>query len=303
MKRILFLLCVLHSLCTMAQTPLWQWIKINGSYGNINNNDLPEGTLQMGTDAFGNIYGISSISSFGRFVDTLYEPNGVGYDDFCVFSYRCDGTFRWVRFFGSNNDDRPCGIVVSPSGDVFVTGGVAVGPFGDAHFGDTIIYQNSTYMKFSFVANLDSMGHTQWLNLPGPDVNYDKHNFVATEFDASGLPVALVHFEDSTLWNGFPIPQPGHYLLTFNPSTGSLIKATRLDFFYPYHMQRNLKFSFDRENSTYLSCYFAGSITLGFDTVVNPNISGAMTTILAKFDSTGQKIWHQVVGGGVKPYS
>lgn len=297
MKRILLLLLMIYSLGSVGQAPLWQWIKINGSYGSINTNGFRESTRQIGSDAFGNLYGVSFISSFGRFVDTLYEPNGMGYDDFCVFSYRCDGTFRWVKFFGSNNDDRPCGIVVSPTGDVFVTGGVVVGPFGNAHFGDSIVYQNSTYSKFSFIAKLDSIGNTQWLNLPGPNFNFDQHHFVATEFDASGQPVVLVWFGVSAQWNGFTMSQPGHYLLTFDSQTGMLIKANRLGFIYPDPMLRNIKVSFDHENNLYAAWQIAGDCILGNDTVFFPNTTGASSSLLVKFDSTGQKIWHQVVGG------
>jgi hypothetical protein len=114
MKKIFFLFSMLVAYSTNSQTPLWQWINIAGGGGNIYTNGYLESVRQMGTDAFGNIYAISSISSFGPTIDTIYKQHGFAYDDFVVFSYRCDGSFRWARFFGSSNNDLPGGLVVNP---------------------------------------------------------------------------------------------------------------------------------------------------------------------------------------------
>lgn len=294
----LFCLMVLTTLHLNAQTPLWQWIKIDGSTGNINTSNYWESVRSMGADAWGNIYAISSISSFNPKIDTLHKPNGFGYDDFVVYSYRCDGTFRWARFFGSSNNDLPGGLVVTPQGDVFVCGRVTVGPYSDAHFGDHIFYQNSTYYKSNFIAKLDSAGQTQWVNLPGPNVSTFFTLFFNMVLDNQGNPVVFGWFGDSTTWDGFHIPQMGHYLITFDPMTGAMTKVTKPDFQYHHHGQNHFKITMDNDNSLYLTTTISGYIVLGQDTVVRPTVPDAyMQSILAKFDSTGQKVWHQVVGG------
>jgi hypothetical protein len=298
MKKIFLLLSMLVAYSANSQTPLWQWINIAGGGGNIYTNGYLESVRQMGTDAFGNIYAISSISSFGPTIDTIYKQHGFAYDDFVVFSYRCDGSFRWARFFGSSNNDRPGGLVVSPNGDVFICGNVIVGQYSDAHFGDTIIYQNSSYSKSSFIAKLDSSGHTQWLNLPGPNFSQLFSLFFNMVIDNQGNPVVIAWFQDSATWNGFHFPKQGHYLITFNPNNGAMIKVIKVDLECGYHYQDLFQITFAQDNSLYLSFENYGTVILGQDTVIRPVQSPTyLQSILVKFDSTGQKIWHQAVGG------
>ncbi len=300
MKKIFFLLSMLVAYSANSQTPLWQWINVAGSQGDFTLPGLVESTKNLGSDAFGNLYGISALSSSSRYIDTIYQQYGFGYDDFCVFSYRCDGAFRWVRFYGSYNNDWPGGMIVSPQGDVYVCGAVIVGPYSDAHFGDTIIYQNSTYAKASFLSKLDSTGNTQWLNLPGPNFNYASNRFIGIDFNSQGNIQVIAWLQDSTTWNGFSFPNQGHYIITFDNNNGNIIKVVELQLKQspiPLDLRRTLKFSFDTDNNMYLSFEFADTIIVGQDTVTRPNVSGANLSILAKFDSTGQKIWHQAVGG------
>jgi hypothetical protein len=298
MKKYFSLVFMFVAFNTSSQTPLWQWLNIAGGGGNIYTNGYLESVRQMGTDAFGNIYAISSISSFGPTIDTVYKQHGFAYDDFVVFSYRCDGSFRWARFFGSSNNDRPGGLVVSPNGDVFICGNVIVGQYSDAHFGDTIIYQNSSYSKSSFIAKLDSSGHTQWLNLPGPNFSQLFSLFFNMVIDNQGNPVVIAWFQDSATWNGFHFPKQGHYLITFNPNNGAMIKVIKVDLECGYHYQDLFQITFAQDNSLYLSFENYGTVILGQDTVIRPVQSPTyLQSILVKFDSTGQKIWHQAVGG------
>jgi hypothetical protein len=289
----LFCLVVLTTLHLTAQRPLWQWINIDGSTGNIHVNGYRESVRSMGTDAWGNIYAISSISSSTTRIDTLFKSGGFGYDDVVVYSYRCDGTFRWARFFGSSNNDRPGGLVVTPQGDVYVCGQVTIGPYSDAHFGNFIFYQNNTYFKSSFIAKLDSAGQTQWVNLPGPDVSVVPNMFINMVLDNQDNPVVFAWFGDSTTWDGVHIPQMGHYLITFDPITGTMSKVIKPDFQYNGHGQNHLKITMDADNNLFLSVENYGQIILGPDTVVRPPATPITTqSILARFDSTGQKMWH-----------
>jgi len=298
MKKYFILLCLLASFYLNAQTPLWQWINIDGSTGNTNTNGYRESVRSMGTDAWGNIYAISSVSSSTTRIDTLHKSGGFGFDDVVVYSYRCDGTFRWARFFGSSNNDMPGGLVVTPQGDVYVCGQVTIGPYSDAHFGNFIFYQNNTYHKSSFIAKLDSAGQTQWVNLPGPDVSIVPNMFINMVLDNQGNPVVFAWFGDSTTWDGFHIPQMGHYLITFDPLTGTMSKVIKPDFQYNGHGQNHFKITMDADNNLFLTTSIGVQIVLGQDTVVRPTVPDAyMQSILAKFDSTGQKVWHQVVGG------
>lgn len=296
MKKILSITILsIIVLTSTAQQPYWQWIKSGGSAGS-STWGLKESCRDICTDARGNIYGISSIFSFWQVVDTVQKPQGFGYEDFCVFSYRCDGSFRWVRFFGSPGIDYPAGIRVDDAGNVYVSGGVSVGQYGDAHFGDTIIPQTTSLQKGYFAAKLDSSGHTQWLSLPGPDFTTTMIFLLRTETDNQGNLCVLSYFHDSITWNSIFVPSRGHYITKFDKTNGDVISIDKLEFNFINNIGRDyLFFSIDTDNSIYMMSAVADTIILGNDTVIyNDTI---YQFLLIKYSPSGNKIWHTKIEG------
>ena len=167
---LIFFLALTTTLLQSQTTPKFQWVKGGGSQGVASNSSLKESCKWMGTDAHGNIYGMSSLFNMNIQIDTSFRPYGFGYDDFAVFSYRCDGSMRWVRYFGSFPNDIPVGMFIDNMGNSYIAGHVSICDLGDAYLGDSIIPQTFTKSKSAFVAKLDSNGHTLWVNYPGPDM-------------------------------------------------------------------------------------------------------------------------------------
>lgn len=294
---ILFFLFAFLSQVTNAQTPSWQWINNGGSNGSMHSNQQNQRTKQIATDARGNIYGISPTSSYGITMDTLTPVNGFGYDDFVVFSYTCDGQFRWLKQFGSVGDDFAGGIIAASDGSIYVSGSVSISNWGDAHFGDSIIPSTNNMNKGYFLAKLDSMGNIDYLSLPGPDMVNVGVWPIQMEADNKGNPVVLTWFSDSTTWNGHHISGMGHYLVKFNKTDGNIFNISRLSFSYnfPNSNYEFLRFNIDGDNNIYLNSHVPDSVFIDNDTLYKDDSQMRSCYFLAKFNEFGQHIWHTTV--------
>jgi len=250
--------------------------------------------MDICTDAYGNIYGISSIFNTGIVVDTVQKPQGFGYEDFCVFSYGCDGSFRWVRFFGCPLRDEPGGIAVDSEGNVFISGMVGTGKYGDAHFGDSIVPQSTDQrLETSAIVKLDSTGHTVWLNLPDLPFDYTIPKVIKdVELDNQGNLCVMVKIFGATTWDSLAVPGKGWYIAKFNKDNGDLFELVQLQFKnnYDYNF-----FSLDTDNSIYMMSEVADTIILGNDTIFDNDT--IYQFLLIKFSPFGNKIWHTEVEG------
>lgn len=259
---------------------------------------LEENIRKLATDANGNVYGISALAAFNQTLDTSYKYQGFGFDDFCVFSLRCDGSLRWVRYYGTPIDDLPGGISVSPNGDVYVFGHVTVGGSHNSWFGDTMLYQTSNMYKSAFIAKLDSNGSTQWLNFPGPLFSNTWARFMQVETGTDDIINVLTWFYDSVTWNGFSIPARGRYILRFEKDSGNLIGVTYLDFKAKYWGDDFEVFTLDTDNNIYMTLVEGvgnDTLVIGTDTLFYE--SGKTKTVLARFNAQGHRVWHKVVSG------
>ncbi len=294
MKKILSITTlIIIVLSASAQTPAWQWIKSGGSSG-FSSNNLKESCVDIGTDAHGNVYGISYIFNTGIVVDTVQKPQGFGYEDFCVFSYACDGSFRWVKFFGSVLQDRIGGIAVDGDGNVYISGLVYTGMYGDGYFGDSIVPQSTDQrVERSAIVKLDSSGHIVWLNLP--DLPFDYYNYKIikdVELDNQGNLCVLVRISGATIWDSIPVPGEGWYIAKFDKDNGHLFELVPLQYKDKY---ANNFFSIDIDNSFYMMSGVSDTIVLGIDTVFY--IDSIRNSLLAKFTPSGQTVWFKEVKG------
>ncbi len=299
---ILLLTSFLHS----QTTPQFQWVKGGGSAGTGGNvNPAMESCKWLGTDAHGNIYGMSSIFDYGIQIDTSVIPVGWGYDDFAVFSYRCDGSMRWVRYFGSSLMDYTGGMTVDLDGNVFVSGHVAIGNSGlnvDGHFGDTTVLGSTSYNRSAFIAKLDSNGHTVWLSLPGAAINNIWLKFLTMESDNQGNQCILVRFYESGSWCNYTIPEKGFYVARVNKNNGDIMDLTKVEF----NISNNneiIDFSMDEFNNYYLNllvddtAFFGNNFIFSniFDT--NPYIN----YLILKYSPSGSFVWHKALGSDFVP--
>ncbi len=305
MKKLHFLfICVLlHTIVslialnTYAQTPNWEWINNGGTTSSGSNDDYWESCRTVCTDDNGNIYGISNLTSSFTQIDTVTKPQGFGYTDFCVFSYRADGSFRWVSFIGYPLNDKIGDITVDEEGNVYVTGGSGVTYFGDCHIGDSIIPLSTTTLKGEFIAKLDSTGHTEWVKFPGPVsiAGFPSYFFRQIELDNQNNPNVYVRFQGSCTFEGYAIPDSGQYMFKFDKYTGDLLNVTKLDIKQLSGGIGGYFFTMDTDNNTYMMCVVDKTIVLDGDTVTSD--FPLVNRLLIRFDTLGQVVWYKEIGG------
>ncbi len=294
LKYILMVMIMINSINIVGQTPQWQWFKLGGGSGSIHSNLLDQQIKQIGTDARGNIYGISPVTSFMVTIDTMQPQSGFGYDDFVVFSLNCKGKLRWLKKFGTSGEDRPGGITVDNAGNVYVSGSVGTNIYCDAHYADSVIPANNYMLKSYFLEKLDSSGNVIYLSMPEPQVANSSAIPIRMESDNKGTPTVLTWFSDSTTWNGHHVAGRGHYIVKFNKADGSLDDIIELDFKFNNGAinYNGIFYTIDSENNIYInSNVLTDSLFIGNDTI--PLIIDSLgATFIAKFNFNGNIIWH-----------
>jgi hypothetical protein len=298
-QTFLVFFALVSGLLLSAQTPQWQWVRGGGSQDNCTNSGLFENCKWMGTDDRGNIYGMSSVFNYGIEIDTSVVPNGFGYDDFAVFSYRCDGSFRWVRYFGNNANDIPSGMITDNDGNSFIAGWVVSDQYAPAgHYGDTIIEPGTTLTPAAMVAKLDSNGHTCWISF-GAMSTITGYDFISVKPDNQGNICILTKFSGAITWGSFNIPEKGYYVVKFDKNNGNVIGVTKLNFNgNPNYCPSLIGFHIDTDNSYYLKDFliYPDTIFIG-DSILTSEVDGVFTSVITKFSPNGNLSWFNYIKG------
>jgi len=292
-KQILIALLLFTSSFLYAQTPKFQWVKGGGSAGSATNSGLMESCKWIGTDAHGNIYGMSSIFDIGIQIDTSNIANGFGFDDFAVFSYRCDGSLRWIRYYGSSSNDAPISMFSDRDGNIFVVGQVVPQLYADTYYGDTVFPAGTTGITNVFIAKLDSNGHTTWLKFPPVSAFPMGGAFLSIKPDNQGNVSLLAKLNGAGNWGTFTIPSKGYYVVKFDKSNGNVIGVTKLDYKGSAgHSSTNMQFEIDSDNSYYLidALNHPDTLFVGNNVLTCENDSILITSI-SKFLPTGNLSW------------
>ena len=233
MKKIVFsvLIAISAAWVHSQTTPKFHWVTGGGSQSSCTNSNLLESCRWIGTDARGNIYGASSVFNLNIQIDTSVRPHGFGYDDFAVFSYSCNGSFRWARYFGNAYNDEPNGMFTDMNGNSYLAGrvwGDEMAPFN--HYGDTSITQvGSTLIPAQIITKIDSSGHTVWISFGAMSATTG-YFLISVQPDNQGNVCVLARFFGAITWGSFNIPGKGYYVLKFSPTNGNLIDVITLDY-------------------------------------------------------------------------
>jgi hypothetical protein len=295
---ILFMIVLAISFNTMSQVPAFQWI-VNGGTGGGSSDNKDAYGKNVYTDDYGNIYGTSLLYGSYNKIDTIDTQGYFGYDDFCVYSYRCDGSFRWVRHFGGGSNDYCAGIAVDGQGNVYVTGHIPMYWMWDSHFGDSTIAASNMYDKKDFIAKLDSSGHTIWISFPGSaSTTFLPSLFIHhIELNNMGNPQVMYHFFGSCTYGGFSIPDSGLYLFDFDKTNGSLQDIISMNIKPKQIGDNAYSIIFDTDNSIYMVSQVYDTVFIGNDTISKFSGVNYGNSLLLKFDSTGNIIWYKEIGG------
>jgi len=290
-----------------------QWVSGGGSATNSGSpGNFDEGVYFMGTDVHGNVYAASEINSALPQLDSFAPNAGLGNMDLILFSYNCAGQLRWVRQFACAASEKLSGLNVDNIGNCYISGLLVINPtlgiFGK--LGDTTIPANTfPYIKNNFYAKVDSNGHTLWVNYPGlnvPLVLANTVNIHKSQLDKNGVLHSLAHFNGTNTWGGNAVPI-GFNVVKLDANNGQIVGTvllkdyTRTNFSLYGATNNKTYFEMDDANNYYLMTQLnsGDTITIGTEVVqYYPAPYDTAKNILAKWDSSGNLLWHKVHKGG-----
>jgi hypothetical protein len=230
-------------------------------------------------DGSGNIYATGHSGAWGSPINAHS-----GNEDAFVACLNSAGTLQWNTFMGSNSNDRGEGIVLSTSGNIYVTGS------SNATWGTPVNAYNAG--TDGFVACLNSSGTLQWNTFMGSG-GTDRSRGIALNNSGN----IVVTGEGTGSW-GSPInAHTGNYdvFVACLNSTGSLQWNT---FFGSANSETSMGIAMNSSGSIYICCY-------GYETWGSPvhAYHGGSEATLICLDSLGNLQWNTFWGSSNLDYS
>ncbi len=253
----------------------------------------------LGLDASGSVYltgyfnGTADFDPSGSF----FNLTSFGDDDIFVSKLTAAGDFAWAVQMGGTGSDRGASIAADGSANVYITGtfeGVA-----DFDPGNSYTY-SSVGFRDAFVTKLDSSGNFIWANQIGGSL-LEMGASVAADGDnniyVTGGFQGIVDFDRDTSKYSLSAIGDWDVFVTKLDSTGSLIWAKSFG-----GGAADIGYGIKVENSTdvYLTGYFGGLVD--FDSgsnTFNLTSAGGNDGFVCKFDSAGNFIWANQMGGAL----
>lgn len=228
---IIFAACFCLICLPDAHAQKWQWGVRGGGAWAGRNPSPGERNIGITTDKQGNLYGLSIAeeATIGKnnvnVLITSYNNK-----DVVLTSHRCDGTLRWTKTLGTDDDDQAFSIGADTMGNIYVAGGAY--PKRAYHFGDTVI--TNPLEKYAYLACFDTLGKFRWVRFPAPDtISFNRLNQYVI-YDMSVAPngdVTMLTFLVPGLLSGggnFVVQEEGVYLLRYNRQ-GAITALTKMD--------------------------------------------------------------------------
>jgi beta-propeller repeat-containing protein len=250
--------------------------------------DFDDYGLAIAADSSGNSYVTGAFSGQATFgTNTL---SNLGGSDIFIAKYDTAGNLLWVQQAGGVSLNSGRSIAVDAAGNCFVTGVFQ----GTGAFGNTNLTAHSLADFDIFLAKYDPNGQLVWVQQAGgslDDVGY------GVAVDNSGNAVLTGYFKSPTasfgaitLVNHSPTNSPDIFIAKYD-SAGNTLWATNAG---GADIDLGYAVALDVAGNSYVSGVFSGSASFGGITLNNQG----GTHFLAKYSSTGDALWAQIVNGG-----
>ena len=299
MKKIVVFLFIIISSLTHAQS--WHWGKRGGALEPISVRQ--EETYSLVTDGNKNIYGLSRVGFTGLDIDGV-EKEAFDWSffpiDFALFSFGCDGTYRWSKIIGGINYETVHPLQVDTQNNVYLAGrfGSCTDEFYPAQIDqDFINNEFEQDCRLFFLAKYNDEGEMQWIKRPqslgvDPTVGYTQTRTAAMQIDSAGIINWLLLLPPGTYADGaFVNTKPGSnfFILRYN-SDGTYLGNIPIDIQATQGFSL-INFQINHFNGQF---YFYG-MKLSEDAGVTAIAGNPLTksTYLSSFDAMGNYLWHR----------
>lgn len=303
MKKIQLVLVLLLSFASHCQS--WQWGKRGGSLDQIPGGaSRQEETYSLATDSHKNIYGLSTVGFSGLNIDNVVKSNfdaGSAPLDISLFSFACDGSYRWSKVIGGLNHETLSTVKIDNQDNVYIAG-----RFGDCQFNsfyrpriddDFTIAQNPQDCRLMFIAKYNTNGTLQWIKRPevlnvDPDAGLNAYSR-GLEIDNLGNLYWLCWLPQGTYADGgyTNTSTDRKWVILKYDTNGTFIGALPIDiqtssgFAYYFKFQRN------PYNGNFYFYSVTGDQSDDFATVADNPVTHS--TFLTCFDSLGNYQWEK----------
>lgn len=282
----------------------WQWGKRGGALEPLTITLMhgQEQTYNLVTDSQKNIYGLSRVGFAGLDIDGVSKTNfdnGSSPADYSLFSFACDGTYRWSKVIGGINNETVNFLQVDSSDNIYMSG-----KFGDCtndvSFPSRIDNDfTNTYLdcRLLFLTKYNSEGVLQWIRRPQSAsvdavVSYSQTTSRGIQVDSAGNIYWLLDLPSGSYADGaFVNTQAGSnwFILKYD-ANGNYLGVIPLNIqttggFTLLNFQRN------PHNGNF---YFYASKIDSSDTAILNGNSINNSTFLACYNSQGNYLWHRV---------
>ncbi len=295
MKKVIIALLILHSafcILNSCYAQSWQWAVQIGAGTVPQNSYIPDETItEMAADAQGNVYACGRICN-GATINgvpiSTYGAVSYGYADMFVAKFNCAGQLVWIRTAGGSFDDEPRSMALDPTGFIYLTGQVRVGPSGTFNLFGSFFTDPNT-IEF-FVTKLDTSGNTVWNKTStGTPISF------GLSFSA-GRKVIMddQHQLRVPFWTVYKMVygpdtiEPGAYMATLD-TAGNMLNYFFTDSGRAGHFK---DFVMDKVTNDYYIAYAVNNTdSLLIGTQLVKSLSPAYDFFLAKFNSSGVFQW------------
>jgi hypothetical protein len=284
----LFYLALLTPFTSRSQS--WQWGVRGGSIDNAIGKGPNENVVDICTDKWNNVYVLAIV--YKNYIDIDgHSKTAQDYANICIASFKCDGSYRWSKVIGDNNDDLPTAIGVDTLGGVYVTGTVApIHGSGGSCLVDLDTNIGETNKAF-FILKYDTGGTYKWFVMPEADTVTPSFNSgpIDMSVDASGNTYTLCLLNPGAFANGAEvITNEGLYILKYNEAGQfQSVTTTPVTFSKPPALLGMLM-KMDWKNNRY---YLAGSYDGTYGSLTMGSTSITNTEYIAAISGSGSVLW------------
>ncbi|XZF14077.1 T9SS type A sorting domain-containing protein [Chitinophagaceae bacterium MMS25-I14] len=273
-----------------AKAQSWRW-GIRGGSTYLASNGPDETVIDMATDPNGNVYVLSSVYQYNLSVGNT-PVTSYGSEDILLTSFRCDGTLRWTKNFGTASEDIPGALKTDSLGGVYIAGAFAK-YYETVHLDMDSTWATGPSYKTMFLAKYDTAGNYKWLRMPEADtvgIFASIYNgTVDMDVDGAGNIYWMICSEGGQIANGnYVAPGNGLYVLKYS-NAGAFLNGTKLQITANIYGPRTFYMKRDFRLKRYYitgSLLYTSGITFG-------GIPETLPASVGAFDDSGNLIWQR----------
>jgi hypothetical protein len=298
-------LLLLFLICSTTFGQSWQWGKRGGAVEalTINYVNRQEETYSVITDNSKNIYGLSRVGFTGLDIDNISKTNfdgGTTPFDYALFSFACDGTYRWSKIIGGSGDEIIHPLQTDAQNNLYVAGKFGLCTEESTSYPSRIendFINTSGVCRTLFLVKYNADGTLQWMKRPqpigvNPSIDTSQTTSSGIQVDSLGNIYWLVFLPQGTYADGaFINNQTGSNLFILKyDSNGNFISAIPIDMDFTGSFGAKIIFKMNPNNGNF---YFSARKLDGTDTAI---LSGNTIThglFLACYNSQGTYLWHR----------